>query len=95
MAEIHDLYPDSFRRLSLSGGYFPRLKRNGSGPSMHAMGAAVDFNAGTMPMTDSTHQTIADVPDWYRPVVATFEKHGWKWGASFGDPMHFQYGTGY
>jgi len=24
-----------------------------------------------------------------------FRNHGWTWGLSFNDPMHFQYATGY
>lgn len=28
-------------------------------------------------------------------LVNLFRAHGWKWGGDFGDPVHFQYATGY
>jgi len=82
------------------GCFCPRLKRRGGTyPSMHAMAAALDFNALTCPMGEKGSQPTV--------LVELFQSNGWTWGGDFGkqmdgrqdmrqsDPMHFQFGSGY
>jgi hypothetical protein len=94
MSEISKQYPDSYAQLFDGGGYFPKIKTKGHGPSMHSLGAAIDFNPDQYRQDKKLHK-IEEMPDWFKPVIKTFLKHGWKWGGDFGDPMHFQFGTGY
>jgi hypothetical protein len=94
MQMIEADYPNSYTKLSFSGSYVPRMKRGVNEPSMHGLGAAVDFNASEFPMTRKD-VTEEDMPAWYQSVVHCFREHGWKWGGDFGDTMHFQFGNGY
>lgn len=48
-------------------------------PSNHSFGIAIDLNADD----GSNGGSVA-------PVAPVFEKHGFKWGKSFNDPMHFE-----
>lgn len=74
------------------GGFTWRLQR---GPkvklSMHAFGAALDFNAKT-----NRQGKPGDISPL---IVAAFKKHGWTWGGDWKgtrvDPMHFQFGSGF
>lgn len=61
-----------------------RLRKPTSGalsklPSNHAFGIAIDLNADD----GSNGASVA-------PVAPVFEAHGFKWGISFNDPMHFE-----
>jgi hypothetical protein len=68
--------------------YACRLKRSGSEWSTHAWGIAIDISSAYEPMGQcysTTNKNFAYV----------FKQHGWHWGLSFCDPMHFQYATDY
>jgi hypothetical protein len=68
--------------------YACRLKRSGSEWSTHAWGIAIDISSAYEPMGrcySTTNKNFAYV----------FKQHGWHWGLSFCDPMHFQYATDY
>ena len=74
---------------SYDGCYVPRRKMNNpdNSLSVHSWGIALDFNAKTnMPGTPG------DISD---DLIRLFCRHGFYWGGNFGDPMHFQYVTGY
>jgi hypothetical protein len=67
-----------------AGAFFPRLRKPTSGklsklPSNHSFGIAIDLNADD----GSNGGTVA-------PVAPVFEAHGFHWGKSFNDPMHFE-----
>lgn len=91
--------PGVWNQLRFSGSYVYRTKRGNSGMSMHSLGAAIDFNAAQFPMQEEHNSrdplNKVDYPQWFQTVIYIFESHGWKWGGDFGDPMHFQYGSGY
>jgi hypothetical protein len=78
-------------RMHLYGGCFEfRRKRGLSGLSMHAYGAAVDFDPDGNPMYLPGQPVDIHMPS---PVVDIFKAAGWKWGNDFSgrkDPMHFQ-----
>lgn len=64
-----------------AGAFFPRLRKPISGalsklPSNHSFGIAIDLNADD----GSNGATVAPV----------FQAHGFHWGKSFNDPMHFE-----
>lgn len=74
------------------GGYCWRPKRNSLRCfSMHALGAALDFNAETNGQGGPGDMDLR--------VVKVFEDAGWTWGGRWPgkqcDPMHFQFGSGY
>lgn len=80
------------------GSYNFRLKRISHQLSMHAFGAAMDFN----PLGNPMEKDI--VSGWEagkKPfamntqVVEIARALNIKWGGDFNDPMHFQYGIGY
>lgn len=59
----------------------------GSGKkSTHAWGIAIDLNA-------KTNRT--NPGDMDPRLIAAFEQYGFTHGRAFGDPMHFQYASGY
>lgn len=70
-------------------GYACRAKRSDPTQwSTHAWGIAVDVSSATEPMgqcTSTINWTMADI----------WQRHGWTWGLSFCDPMHFQYARNY
>lgn len=69
-----------------AGGFEPRLKRGSDKPSLHTLGAALDFNPTKYPLASDRR-----MPD---ELVKVFIKHGWFYGGDFRgrkDPMHFQY----
>jgi hypothetical protein len=70
---------------AFSGSYAFRQIRGRSSLSMHAYGAAVDFDAGHNSLGDAT-------PDMDRRVIEEFERRGWEWGGHWSRPdgMHFQ-----
>jgi D-alanyl-D-alanine carboxypeptidase len=68
--------------------YACRLKRSNDQWSTHAWGIAIDISSASEPMGQcysTTNKNFAGI----------FKNHGWTWGVSFCDPMHFQYATDY
>ena len=68
--------------------YACRLKRGNGEWSTHAWGIAIDISSAYEPegaCTSTTNKNFA----------YEFKQHGWTWGLSFCDPMHFQYATNY
>ncbi|TNF38099.1 MAG: LysM peptidoglycan-binding domain-containing protein [Deltaproteobacteria bacterium] len=79
---------------SYDGCYVYRTKRkNSKSWSTHAWGIAIDVNASSNVATFK--KSTMKVSDSQKLIAPIFEKHGFLWGASFGDPMHFQYATGW
>lgn len=88
--EIKTLYPDQAALeaagMHLFGGVNNfRVKRGGSGLSIHSWAAAIDLDPARNGFGDST-------PAMDPRVVAIFERHGWMWGGRWKkcDGMHFQ-----
>lgn len=78
---------------SYGGCYVYRKKRrSGTEWSTHAWGIAIDVNAEWNPMANTKNMKVTD---GQKVLVPYFERHGFYWGGNFGDPMHFQYCTGY
>ena len=69
-------------------GYACRYIRNGTSWSTHAFGIAIDLSSAEEYMG----KTYSTTNYRFAPI---FQNHGWTWGLSFNDPMHFQYATGY
>lgn len=71
----------------IGGGYIWRAMRGGCRLSMHAYGAAVDFDPARNGLGDPT-------PMMDPRVVAAFKAEGWVWGGDWSpacrDGMHFQ-----
>jgi D-alanyl-D-alanine carboxypeptidase len=69
-------------------GYACRAKRGSGEWSTHAFGIAVDVSSAQEYMgkcTSTVNENHAQI----------WKSHGWHWGLSFCDPMHFQYATDY
>ena len=69
-------------------GYACRAKRGSSDWSTHAFGIAIDVSSAEEYMgkcTSTVNENHAQI----------WKSHGFHWGLSFCDPMHFQYVTGY
>jgi hypothetical protein len=69
-------------------GYACRAKRGSSQWSTHAFGIAVDVSSAQEYMgkcTSTVNENHAQI----------WKSHGWHWGLSFCDPMHFQFATDY
>lgn len=77
------------RYTSYDGSYNFRPKRGGTTLSMHAYGAAIDFDAGDNPFHGAKHLFTDD-----DPLVKAFKSEGWIWGGDWSpgsiDAMHFQ-----
>lgn len=92
LAEIGDRYAgnhDIFEEAEdYSGCYANRPMRNGSSPSLHARGAAIDFDADDNGNLESW-PVVADMPI---EIMECFARWGWvSAGAFWGrDAMHFQ-----
>ena len=69
-------------------GYACRAKRGSNDWSTHAFGIAIDVSSAEEYMGKCT----STVNDNHAPI---WKNHGWHWGLSFCDPMHFQYATDY
>ena len=73
------------------GCYQFRAKRNGSKPSTHSWGIAIDFNVSTNAMGTPGDMDLR--------LVALIEGIGFVWGGRWSgtgkDPMHFQYCSAY
>ena len=69
-------------------GYACRAKRGSGDWSTHAFGIAIDVSSAEEYMgkcTSTVNENHAQI----------WKSHGWHWGLSFCDPMHFQYATNY
>ena len=89
---------DSGYIKSFDGCFNKRRKRGGKGWSTHSWAIAVDVNARDNPMISRKHKDYKTKKYGTKGNQALnkhFEKHGFYWGAAFGDPMHWQYCTGY
>jgi hypothetical protein len=98
---IHKLCADSLRRIldylavvdqpgknEFGGSYCYRMMRaNSRALSMHAYGAAIDFDPENNAFGSHKHSFTED-----SPIVRAFEAEGWVWGGrwSYPDAMHFQ-----
>lgn len=71
------------------GSFNIRAKRGGTSLSMHALGRAIDFDAGEN-QQHSQHHFFTEKS----LIVAKFEAEGWIWGGRWSpgsiDAMHFQ-----
>lgn len=71
------------------GSYNFRPKRGGTSLSMHAYGAALDFDAADNPFHGMKHAFTEE-----DPLVQAFKSEGWIWGGDWSpgsiDAMHFQ-----
>jgi peptidoglycan hydrolase-like protein with peptidoglycan-binding domain len=75
---------------SFNGMFNFRHKRSPTGQtsselSTHSWGIAFDINAGVGGPGGTVDPRLA----------ALFQRYGFVWGKAWGDPMHFQYATGY
>lgn len=94
-AVFEDIHREGMsQHIKSYGGCYVYRKKRGSGSqwSTHAWGIAVDINAEWNPMTSRRNMRVSSDQ---RILVPFFERHGFYWGGNFGDPMHFQYCTGY
>jgi hypothetical protein len=95
------LFAEVFRRINeaklastiqtYGGCYTYRAKRNGSKPSTHSWGIAIDFNVRT--------NAMGTAGDMDPRLVALMEGMGFVWGGRWSgankDPMHFQFCSAY
>lgn len=71
-------------------GYACRMKTGSTTAySTHAWGIAVDISSAANPYGDYTCNTVT--PE----MAQRWNNHGWRWGNTFGDCMHFQYARDY
>lgn len=75
--EKHDLH-------QIGGAYYFRARRGSSRLSNHARGIAIDIDPLDNAMKKGNR---GDIP---QEVISIFENHGWRWGGTYGDPMHFE-----
>jgi hypothetical protein len=73
-------YPVSVKEGS---GYIDRVKKGGTGTSMHAYGAALDIS----PERNPWHTQTTDMPSDIEQLAWS---HGLSWGGRFRDPQHFE-----
>ncbi|MCB9740622.1 MAG: peptidoglycan-binding protein [Deltaproteobacteria bacterium] len=95
-AVFEDVHRDGLSEhiRTYDGCYVYRRKRGTTGSwSTHAWGIAIDVNAAWNPMVKK--RANMKVSDGQNLLIPYFERHGFYWGGHFGDPMHFQYCTGY
>ena len=74
-----------------SGTYYPRAKRNGTNPSIHSWGVAIDICAGSNGL-DTKCPSALFCKQEYKRFIDIMEAYGWySLGRSWGqDYMHFQ-----
>jgi hypothetical protein len=89
LARVFDSVKSHYEHTGLeySGSYANRNIRGGNSTSMHAFGAAIDFDAENNGL--GTAGTFTE----NSPLVRAFELEGWIWGGRWktrSDPMHFQ-----
>lgn len=78
---------DAWGMSDFSGSFNYRPKRGSRSLSMHAYGAAVDFDADRNGFGDRTPAFAAA-----KPVLDAFAAEGWVWGGTWSKPdgMHWQ-----
>ncbi len=80
---------NALRYNVFDGSYNYRNKRGGTSLSMHAYGAAIDWDAKDNEQHSQAHLFTAD-----SPLVVEFEREGWIWGGRWSpgsiDAMHVQ-----
>lgn len=88
---LQDFNPPANGVSTVIGSYEYRNTSSGT-MSNHAYGCAIDIN----PVYNEQKKYVDDKPDNNKyirtknhPVVRIFAKHGWGWGGSYGDFMHF------
>lgn len=84
-------FPEIRKGEKIIGSYEYRETKKGS-VSNHAFACAIDINPGYNPMIGCLDQYTDDdlhIRSKKHPVVQIFAKHGWGWGGSYGDFMHF------
>jgi hypothetical protein len=83
-SSIRELRYDVF-----SGSFAYRAKRGASSLSMHAYGAAIDWDAPDNQMHSARHLFAED-----SPLIRAFKAEGWVWGGDWSGPgvdaMHVQ-----
>lgn len=86
LANLVVRFPDIARKFD--GCYANRLMRNGSNPSLHARGAAIDFDGAN----NDNHEHWPAAATMPLGVMEIFAEEGWiSAGAFWGrDAMHFQ-----
>lgn len=83
---------DALYAQGRNGDKRPKVTNARGGQSYHNYGLAIDFCLlrGREVIWDTQADLDKDqMADWME-VVTVFLKHGWKWGASFGDYPHFE-----
>lgn len=72
-----------------SGSFAYRTKRGATSLSMHAYGAAIDWDAPDNEMHSARHLFTSD-----SPLIRAFKEEGWTWGGDWSgsgvDAMHVQ-----
>lgn len=66
------------------GAYYFRARRGSSRLSNHARGIALDLDPLDNVMRRGNRGDMAAF------VILAFQRHGWRWGGEYGDPMHFE-----
>ena len=82
---------DEIKGQTVIGCYQFRTTKKGA-LSNHAFACAIDINPGYNPWIECLDQYTDDdlhIRTKNHPVVKIFAKHGWGWGGSYGDFMHF------
>jgi hypothetical protein len=92
--DIRKLNPNFDVRTNDTGAYCYRNIAGTSKLSLHSFGIAIDINWDDNPMVrgekplnsgdDTTHIRTLN-----SPIVKAFRNHGWGWGGTYGDYMHF------
>lgn len=75
--ERHDLH-------QMGGAYYFRARRGSGRISNHGRGIAIDIDPLDNAMKKGNRGDMAAF------VILTFQRHGWRWGGEYGDPMHFE-----
>lgn len=75
--EKHDLH-------EIGGAYYFRARRGSGRISNHGRGIAIDID----PMDNAMRK--GNRGDMSAFVILAFQRHGWRWGGEYGDPMHFE-----
>ena len=68
----------------IGGAYYFRARRGSRRLSNHARGIAIDI--------DPLHNAMrrGNRGNMEAATILGFQKHGWRWGGEFSDPMHFE-----
>lgn len=92
--DIKKLNPSFIIRDEDTGAYCYRNIKGTSTLSLHAFGIAIDINWNANPMQRGSKPLSSGDDDFHirtlnSPIVKAFQKHGWGWGGTYGDYMHF------